>query len=70
MFEPLCPPADPLRPCGDDDCEPPGLGIAEPERPPPPEDGMLEPPPPPPEDEDDPPLLPPPPEEPDGIDDD
>ena len=58
MFEPLCPPDEPLRPC-EDDCEPPGLGMEEPERPPPPEDedGMLE-------------LLPPPPEEPDGIDED
>jgi hypothetical protein len=44
MFEPLCPPDDPLRPC-EDDCEPPGLGMEDPARPPPPEDGdgMLEP---------------------------
>jgi hypothetical protein len=59
MFEPLCPPDEPLRPC-EDDCEPPGLGMEEPARPPPLEDGdgMLE-------------LLPPPPDEPpDGIEDD
>ena len=55
MFEPLCPPDDPLRLC-EDDCEPPGLGM-ELDRPPPPEDGMLEP------------LLPPE-EPPDGIEDD
>jgi hypothetical protein len=58
MFEPLCPPDEPLRLC-EDDCEPPGLGMEEPARPPPPEDGdgMLEP------------LLPPD-EPPDGIEDD
>jgi hypothetical protein len=58
MFEPpCCPPEDP-RLC-EDDCEPPGLGMEEPERPPLPEDedGMLE-------------LLPPPEEPPDGIEED
>jgi len=58
MLEPLCPPDEPLLPC-DDDCEPPGLGMEEPERPPPPDepDGMLD-------------EEPPPPEEPpDGIED-